>query len=94
MELLATAHTWRGGDGSFSITPVVGLLLTLFLIRFLLRLPIGPVAGAVSVVAGALFATLGGRWGYSATSAFWILCCALCASVRRGAGPLRRNPSD
>jgi hypothetical protein len=88
LDLFATAHTWRGGDGPFTIAPVVGLLLTLFLIRSLLRLPIGPVAAAFSVVAGALFATLGGRWGYSATLASWILCFALSASARRGAGTL------
>jgi hypothetical protein len=94
VELLATAHTWRGGDGPYSIAPIAGLLLTLLLIRTILRLPVGLAAVGASAVLGTLFATLGDRWGYVLTLAWWIAGFALLAAVRRAPGPLRRNPSD
>jgi hypothetical protein len=94
VELLATAHTWRGGDGPFTMVPILGLVLTLLLIRTVLRLRIGLSTVAVSAVLGALFATIGGRWGYVATSWLWLVSFALLAAVRRAPGPLRRNLSD
>jgi hypothetical protein len=93
-ELLATAHTWRGGDGPYSIAPIAGLLLTLVLIRMVLRLPVGLAAIGASAFLGTLFATFSDRWGYVATSWLWLLSFALLAAVRRAPGPLRRNLSD
>ena len=92
LDVLATAHSWRGGDGPFSIAPLAGLLLTLLLIRTVLHLRIGAAAVATSAVLGALFATLGGRWGYTVTLTCWSLAVLLVASFRRAA-PFRRNPS-
>jgi hypothetical protein len=91
--LLATAHTWRGGDGPFSIAPIVGLLLTLLLIRAVLRLRLGFGAVGASVLFGALFATLGERWGYTVTISGWVLASALVAMIL-GAGSFPRNLSD
>jgi hypothetical protein len=93
-ELLATAHTWRGGDGPYSIAPIAGLLLTLVLIRTILRVPVGLPAVGISVLLGTLFATIGERWGFVATSWLWLVSFALLAAVRRAPGPLRRNLSD
>jgi hypothetical protein len=93
VDLLATAHTWRGGDGPFSIAPIVGLLLTLLLIRAVLRLRLGFGAIGASLLLGALFATLGDRWGYTVTISAWILASALFATIL-GAGPFPRNLSD
>jgi hypothetical protein len=92
--LLATAHAWRGGDGAFTIVPIVGLVLTLLLIRTVLRLRIGPVTVAVSAVLGALFATIGGRWGYTLTIALWVLVAAVVAASQRAAISVRRDGSD
>jgi hypothetical protein len=94
LELLATAHTWRGGDGPFTIVPIVGLVLTLFLIRTVLRFRIGLATVAISAVLGALFATIGGRWGYTVTISLWVLAVALVAAGRRASGPFWRNGSD
>jgi hypothetical protein len=94
LELLATAHTWRGGDGPYSIAPFLGLLLTLVLLRTILRVPLGLAAIGISAFLGTLFATFGERWGFVATSWLWLLSFALLAAVRRAPGPLRRNLSD
>ena len=93
VDVLATAHTWRGGNGPYSIAPIVGLLLTLLLIRTILRLHVGLAAVGTSVVLGALFATLGDRWGYTLMLSSWLVAFALLASIRR-AGPFRRNGPD
>jgi hypothetical protein len=93
VEVLATAHTWRGGDGPYSIAPIVGLLLTLLLIGTILRLHVGLAAVGASIVLGTLFATLGERWGYTLMLSSWLIGFALLASIRR-AGLFRRNLSD
>jgi hypothetical protein len=89
--LLGTAHTWRGGDGPFTIVPIVGLLLTLLLVRTVLRVRIGLATVAVSAVLGALFATIGGRWGYTLTISLWVLAAVLVAASQRAAGSARHN---
>jgi hypothetical protein len=94
LEILATAHTWRGGDGAFTIVPIVGLVLTLFLIRTVLRFRIGLAPVAISAVLGALFATIGGRWGYTVTISLWVVAAGLVAAGRGAAGPFCRNGSD
>lgn len=92
LDVLATAHIWRGGDGPYTAAPIVGLLLTLLLIRRILRLPAGLPAVGISAVLGTVFATVGERWGYVATLWIWLLGFAALASLRRAPGPLRRNP--
>jgi ABC-type Co2+ transport system permease subunit len=92
---LATGHTWSGGDGPYTLAPLVGSILTVLLIRSILRRHIGIVALAVSVVLGALFATISGAWGYTLTIATWILGASLVGAVLRSArGSLGGNPSD
>jgi hypothetical protein len=93
VDMLATAHTWRGGDGPLSIAPLVGLLLTLLLIRTVMRLRVGFGAIGASVLLGALFATLGERWGYTVALSAWVGASALLAAIL-GAGPFPRNLSD
>jgi hypothetical protein len=95
IEFLATAHTWSGGDGPYTLAPLVGSILTLLLIRSILRLPIGIVALAVSVVLGSLFATISDTWGYTLTIATWVVSASLAGVVVRGArGSSGGNPSD
>jgi hypothetical protein len=93
LELLATAHAWMGGDGPYSIAPIAGLMLTLLLIRTVLRLPVGLAAVGASALLGTLFATLGDRWGYTVTLSIWVLAAALLMTLRR-ARPFQRNLSD
>ena len=95
LALIATAHSWRGGDGPYTLAPILGLLLSLVLIRTVLGSRLGLGSMGASVALGALFATLGERWGYSLTAAAWVLAFALAGLIVRAApGPLRRNPSD
>jgi len=92
---LATGHTWSGGDGPYTLAPLVGSILTLLLIRSILRLHIGIVAIAVSAVLGALFATISGVWGYTLTIATWLIGAFLVGAVLKSArGSLGGNPSD
>lgn len=93
LDALATAHTWQGGDGPYSVAPLAGLLLTLLLMRMILHVRIGLGALGTSAILGALFATLGGRWGFTLTLGCWILGGTLLASIQR-ASPFRRNLSD
>ena len=95
VDLLATAHTWRGGDGPYTLAPIVGLILTLILIRLILQLPLGIVAIAVSAVLGALFATISDEWGYTLTVATWIASASIAGAVLRSArGSFGDNRSD
>jgi hypothetical protein len=80
---LATGHTWSGGDGPYTLAPLVGAILTVLLIRSILRRRIGIVALPVSLVLGALFATISGAWGYTLTIAAWIVGASLVAVVLR-----------
>jgi hypothetical protein len=92
---LATGHTWSGGDGPYTVAPLVGSILTLLLIRSILRLHVGIVAIVVSVVLGALFATISGEWGYTLTIATWLVGAFLVGAVLKSArGSLGGNPSD
>jgi hypothetical protein len=95
LNLLATGHTWRGGDGPYTITPLVGLLLTLILIRFVLRFPLGVPALAASALLGTLFATASASWGYTITLSVWTLSFLLIAGrLRRTRGAFGGNPPD
>ena len=95
LALIATAHSWRGGDGPYTLAPILGLLLSLVLIRTVLGSRLGLGSVGASAALGALFATLGGRWGYPLTAAGLVLAFALAGGIARiGPGPLRRNPSD
>jgi hypothetical protein len=92
---LATGHTWNGGDGPYTLAPLVGSILTVLLIRSIVRQRIGIVALAISVVLGALFATIGGAWGYTLTIATWVVGASLVGAILRSArGSFRGNPSD
>jgi hypothetical protein len=92
---LATGHTWSGGDGPYTLAPLVGSILTILLIRSIVRRRIGIVALAISALLGALFATISGTWGYTLTIAAWIVGASVVGAVLRNArGSFRGNPSD
>ena len=69
---LATGHTWSGGDGPYTLAPLVGSILTVLMIRSIVGQRIGIATLAVSVVLGALFATISGTCGYTLTIAAWL----------------------
>ena len=95
LAILATGHTWSGGDGPYTFAPLVGSILTLLLIRSILRRHIGIVALAVSAVLGTLFATISDAWGYTLTIATWIVSASLAgAALRSARGSCGGNPSD
>jgi hypothetical protein len=83
--LLATAHTWRGGDGPYTLAPMVGLILTLILIRSILRLPLGIPAFVASVALGSLFASVVDAWGFTLTVSTWIVSASLAGAALRSA---------
>jgi hypothetical protein len=92
---LATAHTWTGGDGPMTLVPLVGLFLTVGLIRLVLRLPIGVPALAISTVLGTLFSTVADTWGLTVAFCAWILSSLLIAGrLQRTRGALGRNAPD
>jgi hypothetical protein len=92
---LATGHTWSGGDGPYTPAPLVGSILTVLMIRSIVGKRIGIVALAVSMVLGALFATISGTWGYTLTIAAWLVGALVAGAVLRSAGgSFRGYPSD
>ena len=92
---LATGHTWSGGDGPYTLAPLVGSILTVLMIRSIVGQRIGIATLVVSVVLGALFATISGTWGYTLTIAAWLVGALLVGAVLRSArGSFRGNPSD
>jgi hypothetical protein len=93
--LLGTGHPWHAIDGGLTPFPLVGLFLTLLLIRFLLRLPlgIGAVTGAIAL--GTLFSTAVDAWGFTLTSSVWIFGAVILSGLlSRTRGALGGNPSD
>jgi hypothetical protein len=84
--ILGTGHPWHGIDGDMTPLPLLGLILTLLLIRFVLRQPIGIVAAAVSIALGTVFSTLADTWGLTVTFSVWFFgAMALSAGRARGA---------
>lgn len=95
LEIVATGHTWSGGDGPYTLTPLVGLLLTLFLIRSPLGFPLRAPALAVSIGLGTLFATVADTWGTSIAITVWVLGAILATAViRSGRRSFGAEPPD
>jgi hypothetical protein len=85
--ILGTGHPWHAIHGNLTPLPLLGLCLTLVLIRFVLRQPIGMVAAAVSVALGTLFSTAADAWGLTVTLTTWL------AGALILAGPIGRARS-
>ena len=93
--ILGTGHPWRAIDGNMTPLPLLGLILTLLLIRFVLRQQIGIVAAAVSIALGTRFSSasraassdsFADTWGFTVTfSVLFISAMALSAGRARGA---------
>jgi ABC-type thiamin/hydroxymethylpyrimidine transport system permease subunit len=93
-QMLATAHTWRGGDGPYTVAPMLGLLVTLLLVRVVFRRGITWGTVAVATGLGPLFATLGATVGYSLTVSGWLVGSVIAARMIRQPGSFGRNLSD
>ena len=91
--ILGTGHPWRAIDGNMTPLPLLGLILTLLLIRFVLRQQIGIVAAAVSIALGTLFSTLADTWGFTVTFAVWLIT-AMALSAGRARGAFGGRPPD
>ena len=91
--ILGTGHPWHRIDGDMTPLPLLGLILTLLLIRFVLRQPIGIVATAVSIALGTLFSTLADTWGSTVTFSVWFIS-AMALSAGRARGALGGGPPD
>jgi hypothetical protein len=91
--ILGTGHPWHEIDGDMTPLPLLGLILTLLLIRFVLRQPIGIVAAAVSIALGTLFSTLADTWGFTVTLSVWLIT-ATALSVGRARGAFGSRPPD
>lgn len=94
-DLLATGHAWSGGGGAFSLIPVLGVILSISLARFVLALRLSiPVTG-VCVLLGAVFAIAAEGLGLTIATSIWFLSAVGIASViHLGRGALPRNTSD
>jgi len=91
--LLGTGHPWHAIEGDMTPLPLLGLTLTLLLIRFVLRQPIGIVAAAVSIALGTVFATLADTWGLTVTFSVWFMT-AVSMSAGRARGAFGGRPPD
>ena len=91
--ILGTGHPWRAIDGNMTPLPLLGLILTLLLIRFVLRRPIGIVAAAVSIALGTLFSSLADTWGFTVTFSVWFIS-AMALSAGRARGAFGGRPPD
>jgi hypothetical protein len=93
--LLGTGHPWHPLHGNLTALPLLGLLLTMVLIRFVLRRPIGIVASAVSIALGTVFSTLADTWGLTVTLAVWLVCALFLARpIGRKRGALGGDPRN
>ena len=94
-SLLATGHTWSGGDGGFSLIPVLGVVLSIALARSVLALRLSFPLAALSVFLGTVFAIVADIAGLTIATSIWFLSAVGIASViRLGRGSLPRNTSD
>jgi hypothetical protein len=91
--ILGTGHPWHRIDGDMTPLPLLGLILTLLLIRFVLRQPIGIVAAAVSIALGTVFSTLADTWGLTVTFSVWFIS-AMALSAARARGAFGGSPPD
>ena len=91
--ILGTGHPWHRIDGDMTPLPLLGLILTLLLIRFVLRQPIGIVAAAVSIALGTVFSTLADSWGLTVTFSVWLIS-AMVLSAGRARGAFGGKPPD
>jgi hypothetical protein len=91
--ILGTGHPWLGIDGNMTPFPLLGLILTLLLIRFVLRQPIGIIAAAVSIALGTVFSTLADTWGLTVTFSVWFIS-AMALSAGRARGAFGGRPPD
>ena len=95
LRFLGTGHPWHPIDGALTPFPLIGLFLTLLLIRFLLRLPLGIGAVVVAIALGTLFSSAVDAWGLTLTSSLWFLGAVILSGLLgRTRGALRSNPSD
>lgn len=93
--LLATGHTWSEGGGAFSLIPVLGVILSISLARFVLAFRFSILLAAVSVLLGTVFAVVADTAGLTIATSMWFLSAVAIASViRLGRGSLPRNTSD
>lgn len=90
---LGTGHPWHRIDGDMTPLPLLGLIVTLLLIRFVLNQPIGIVAAAVSIALGTVFSTLADSWGLTVTFSVWFIS-AMALSAGRARGAFGGRPPD
>jgi hypothetical protein len=95
LRLLGTGHPWYPVEGALTPFPLLGLFLTLLLIRFLMRLSLGIGSVVVAIALGTLFSTAVDAWGFTLTTSIWILGAVIVSGVlSRTRGALGGNPSD
>jgi hypothetical protein len=69
--MLGTGHPWHAVHGGFTPMPLVGLLLSLILLRFVAKVPIGIPTFLVCVALGTLFSSAAEAWGLTLSLAIW-----------------------
>jgi hypothetical protein len=95
IKIVATGHSWSGGDGPITLTPLVGLLLTVLLAKSILRLRLTLVALSISTFLGTVFAIAAETWGLTTTASIWIVAALIVAGrIRHMRGTFGGNLSD
>jgi hypothetical protein len=93
IRILGTGHPWHEIHGKLTPLPLLGLCLTLVMIRFVLRRPLGIVDLVAAFFLGALFSTAADTWGLTVTFSVWFLS-AMALSAGRARGAFGGRPPD
>jgi hypothetical protein len=73
----------------------MGLFLTLLLIRFLVRLPLGIGAVVAAIALGTLFSSVVDAWGFTLATSAWVFGAVILSGLLgRTRSALGGNPSD
>ena len=95
VELLATGHSWSGGGGPITLTPLVGLFLTVLLAKSVFQLRLTLAVLGIAVFLGTMFAMGAETWGLTTTASIWIVAALIVAGrVRNVRGSFEGNLSD
>jgi hypothetical protein len=93
IDLPATGHTWRGGGGPITVTPMIGVLLSLVLARWAVGVRLSPPLIGVCILLGTLFAVGADAWGMTLTTSAWLVAALFdSGSFRHTRGTFGRNP--
>lgn len=91
--LLGTGHPWHPIHPNMTPLPLLGLCLSLVLIRFATRRPLDVIDLVAAFFLGAMFSTAADAWGLTVTFSVWFMS-AIALSAGRARGAFGGRPPD